>query len=138
MIKCGDSSTVERPVQPGDGGSIPASSLQIVRATVREVFAKDAMEMVVGRHYLHRKTSISYALGLFVEGEMVGVCTFGCPPSRHLQMGACPTDPSLVIELNRLWVSDDMARNTESWFISKALRFLPPRTGGKTGQHGAS
>lgn len=31
--------------------------------------------------------------------------------SRHLQVGACPSDPSLVLELNRLWVHDRMPRN---------------------------
>lgn len=126
----GESTVTVRPVLPGGGGSIPASPLHHnsdLRFAVREVFAKEAQAMVVERHYLHRKTNVSYAFGLFFEGEMVGVCTFGCPPSRHLQMGACPTNPGLVIELNRLWVSDAMGRNTESWFISRALRMLPPR-----------
>lgn len=124
----GKSKVALRPVLPGEGGSIPALPLHSdPRLKVREVFAKEAMAMVVDKHYLHRRTGISYAYGLFFDGKMVGVCTFGCPPSRHLQMGACPTDPSLVIELNRLWVSDDMARNTESWFISRALKQLPPR-----------
>ena len=127
----GDSTRVVHPLfQVGDGGSIPTSPLHHnsdLRFAVREVFAKEAQTMVVERRYLHRKTNVSYAFGLFFEGEMVGVCTFGCPPSRHLQMGACPTNPGLVIELNRLWVSDAMGRNTESWFISRALRMLPPR-----------
>lgn len=127
MIR-GKSTVAVRPVQPEGGGSIPASPLHSdPRLKVREVFAKEAQEMVVERHYLHRKTNVSYAFGLFFDGKMVGVCTFGCPPSRHLQMGACPTDPSMVIELNRLWVSDDMGRNTESWFISRAMKMLPPR-----------
>lgn len=127
---CGESTLAVRPVQPEGGGSIPAPPLHHntdPRFTVREIFAKEAQEIVVENHYLHRKTNISYAFGLFFDGVMVGCCTFGCPPSRHLQMGACPTDPSLVIELNRLWVSDDMGRNSESWFISRALRMLPPR-----------
>ena len=95
MIKRGDSSTVERPVQPGDGGSILASPLQIdvVRATVGGALASEATKMIVEKHYLHRRTSISYAFGLFVEGEMVGVCTFGCPLLRHLQMGALSIGP---------------------------------------------
>lgn len=118
------------PVQPEGGGSIPTSPLHHVtehRFAVREIFAKEAQEIVVKHHYLHRKTNVSYAYGLFFDGRLVGVCTFGCPPSRHLQIGACPDDPSLVIELNRLWISDDMGKNSESWFISRALRLLPPR-----------
>lgn len=121
----GDSIEVMLPVQPGDGGSSPTSPLHH-KMSVMPIPSQVAISMVIEKHYLHRRTSVSFAFGLFHDGEMVGVCTFGCPPSRHLQMGACPTDPSKVIELNRLWVSDSMARNTESWFIARSLRLLPP------------
>jgi hypothetical protein len=93
---------------------------------VKPVEKRIAQEVVVKNHYLHRKTNIQYAFGLFEDDALVGVITFGTPPSRHLQMSACPSDPSMVIELNRLWVSDAMPRNTESWFISRALALLPP------------
>ena len=85
-----------------------------------------AQDMVVEHHYLHRRTGISYCYGLFDDDECVGVVTFGCPPSRHLQISACKSNPSLVVELNRLWVDDRMPRNTESWFIARALKLLPP------------
>jgi hypothetical protein len=55
------------------------------------------------------------------------VVTYGTPASRHLQMSACPSDPSLVIELNRLWLDDVLPTNSESWFVSRTLRMLPPR-----------
>jgi hypothetical protein len=92
---------------------------------VRPVTSQLANALVIEHHYLHRRTSISYAFGLFSGDDIVGVVTFGTPPSRHLQMSACPSDPSLVIELNRLWVHDDMPRNSESWFVSRALKLLP-------------
>lgn len=87
--------------------------------------------MVVENHYLHRRPPISYAFALtstdLFDPEPRGMVTFGVPPSRHLQMGACPSDPSLVIELNRLWVHDNEPANTESWFVARALKLLPPR-----------
>lgn len=76
---------------------------------------------------MHRKPMVQFAYGLMSGEELVGVCTFGTPASRHLQMGACPSDPSKVIELNRLWVHDVMPKNTESWFVSRSLKRLPPR-----------
>lgn len=94
---------------------------------VEPITAKRAAEMVVEHHYLHRRPPISHAYGLFNHGEMVGVVTYGTPASRHLQKSACPTDPSAVIELNRLWVSDEMPKNTESWFVSRSLKLLPPK-----------
>ncbi len=75
---------------------------------------------------MHRKPAVSHAFGLEDAGQLRGVVVFGTPASRHLQLGACPADPSKVIELNRLWVHDDLPRNTESWFVSRALKLLPP------------
>lgn len=95
---------------------------------VREISSREAIQIVVEHHYLHRRTSVSKAYGLILPGrKLMGVVTFGTPPSRHLQMSACPSDPDKVLELNRLWVSDDMPSNTESWFVSRALRMMPPR-----------
>lgn len=86
-----------------------------------------AAEVVVENHYLHRRPPISHAFGLNKEGVLLGVITFGVPPSRHLQMSVCPTQPDSVIELNRFWVTDSAPRNTNSWFCSRVLRQLPPR-----------
>lgn len=94
---------------------------------VQQVSSQTANTAVVRHHYLHRRTSISFAYGLYKGPKMLGVVTFGTPPSRHLQMSACPSDPSKVIELNRLWVDDVLPHNTESWFVSRALKMLPPR-----------
>lgn len=91
------------------------------------IHSRIATDIVVEHHYLHRRPPISFAYGLEVEGNIMGVVTFGTPPSRHLQVSASPSDPSLTIELNRLWVDDAMPRNTESSFLSRALRLLPPR-----------
>ena len=93
---------------------------------VEPISRRQALQLTIANHYLHRKSALSYAFGLYENGAIMGVIIFGTPASRHLQMGACPIDPSLVIELNRLWVSDEMPRNTESWFISRALALLPP------------
>jgi hypothetical protein len=95
--------------------------------TVERVEPKRAAALVVEHHYLHRRPPISHAFGLFNHGILVGVVTYGTPASRHLQMGACPSEPANVIELNRLWVSDAMPTNTESWFVSRSLKELPPK-----------
>jgi hypothetical protein len=94
---------------------------------VKDIDKKLASQLCVDNHYLHRRPPMSFCFGLFCDSDIVGVVTFGTPPSRHLQISVCPVNPSLVIELNRLWVSDDMPRNTESYFIAKALKLLPAR-----------
>lgn len=86
-----------------------------------------ARAVVEKEHYLHRKPPVSHAFGLYDESELVGVCIFGAPAIHEVKKSACPTDPTLVLELNRLWVDDRMPRNTESWFVSRCLKALPPR-----------
>lgn len=86
-----------------------------------------AARLVVAKHYLHRRPPISFAFGLYLDAALVGAVTYGTPASRHLQMSACPTDPSAVVELNRLWLDDALPANSESWFVSRTLKALPPR-----------
>lgn len=107
--------------------SHPSANIDGSMYAVAPLHPARAAEVVVAEHYLHRKPGISYAFGLYCSGDLVGVVTFGTPASRQLQLSACRTAPELVIELNRLWVHDDMPRNSESWFVSRALRMLPPR-----------
>lgn len=87
-----------------------------------------AVRCIVAMHYLRRRPPVSFAFGLFDKGmDLRGVVTLGTPPSRQMMTGACPSEPSAVIELNRLWVCDSMGRNTESWFVSRVLGAMPPR-----------
>jgi len=96
--------------------------------TVSSIPTALAAEIVIERHYLHRRPPISYAYGLRRGfGEPVAVVTYGIPASRQAQMSVCPTDPDLAIELNRLWIDDNEPRNTASWFVSRSLKLLPPR-----------
>lgn len=89
--------------------------------------SQTASRLVVAKHYLHRKPPISHAFGLHVSGRLLGCVTYGNPASRHLQISACPSDPSCVIELGRLWLDDELPRNSESWFVSRTLRMIPPK-----------
>lgn len=82
--------------------------------------------LLLDHHYAKRIPSISHAFCLKDAEAVIGVVTFGSPASRSVQKGACPVDPSRVIELNRLCVLDCAPRNTESWFLSRALKLLPP------------
>jgi hypothetical protein len=97
---------------------------------VRPVSKKEAAILCKQKHYLRRKPCISFAYGIFdaeIFGTIWGVVTFGVPASRHLMQSACRTAPDSVIELNRLWVDDDLGSNSESWFLSRALAYLPPK-----------
>ena len=76
-------------------------------------------------HYAKRIPSISYAFGLFDAQNLVGVVTYGCPPSPALCEGvAGKQNASLVLELNRLVLSQPI-KNGPSVLVSHSLKLLP-------------
>ena len=95
--------------------------------TVAKVSKGTAADVCIKNHYLHRRPPMSFSFGLFWQDAVVGVVTFGSPPSRHLQKSVLPETPDLVIELNRLWTCDALPKNAESWFIRRAIKQLPPK-----------
>lgn len=120
--------TLPLPIDMPELPVIPDSLADVISVLrVQPVSSQSANVIAVKRHYLHRKAPISFAYGLYRGPKLTGVVTFGVPPSRHLQISACPSDPSVVLELNRLWLDDILPANTESWFVARALKMLPPR-----------
>jgi hypothetical protein len=93
---------------------------------VKQIDYKTAMDIVVNKHYLHRKCPCSLAFGLFNNKKITGVVTYGKPPSYTLCNGIAGKEESNnVMEFNRLWVCDSMPRNTESWFVSRTIKLCP-------------
>lgn len=92
---------------------------------VRRIEYKDTKDLILNVHYAHRMPSISYAFGLFKNGELVGVCTYGKPPSSTLRAGiAGKENIDKVWELNRLVLKNNL-KNEASFFIGKTLKLLP-------------
>jgi hypothetical protein len=80
---------------------------------------------ILKRHYAKRMPSISYAFGLYEDGFLTGICTFGMPASPFLCMGVCGKEnKDKVIELNRLCV-DSKNKNASSFLVGRSLKMLP-------------
>lgn len=93
-----------------------------MRALVKEISRLDALPMILNVHYAKRSPSISFAFGLFVNGLLEGVATFGTPASAPLRKGICGSKFSgNVIELNRLCLMSNQ-RNHASMLVGAALR----------------
>ena len=94
---------------------------------VKRIEYRTAMDIVVEKHYLHRKCPCSYAFGLFLNGsdKPLGVVTYGVSPSSTLLKGICgPDEAKNVYELNRLWVEDFVPKNGESFLVSNTMPLL--------------
>jgi len=92
---------------------------------VKPIKTFETKPWLLNRHYAKRLPSISYAFGLFDEGELVGVCTYGSPASPSLCVGVCGEEHrDKVVELNRL-VIDSVKPNGASILVGRSLQLLP-------------
>lgn len=94
---------------------------------IQKISYQEAMDIVVARHYLHRKCPVSHAFGLVDkrDGRIVGVVTYGVSPSSTLLKGICgPEEAQNVYELNRLWVEDFVPKNGESYLVANTMKLL--------------
>ena len=83
-------------------------------------------DWLLNKHYAKRLCSISYSFGLFENNILVGVCTFGMPPSSTLSESICGIDfKKYVLELNRLIINENNNKNILSFFVSNSINMLP-------------
>lgn len=95
---------------------------------VIEIPHKDTYPFLLEIHYAKRIPSISYAYGLYRDGDLVGVITYGTPFSSPLRNGVCGKENAqYVLELNRLCLKDNL-KNEASILIGKSLKLLPKPT----------
>ena len=92
--------------------------------SVTKIDRSETVSWIKGRHYAKRMPSITYAFGLFKNGIINGVCTFGTPPSHTLLKGIAGEKwKKNVIELNRLTCVN--IPNAASFLVGRSLRLLP-------------
>lgn len=94
---------------------------------IKKIDYKTAMELVIEKHYLHRRAPCSVAFGLFCkeDNSLVGVVIYGVSVSSTLLKGICGEEESKnVYELTRLWLDDKLPRNCESYLIGNSIKLL--------------
>lgn len=100
----------------------PSEKLSVMR-----IERADALPFIKAKHYAKRVPSISFAFGLMRGQSLVGVCTYGTPPSHTLLKGVAGERwAAHVLELNRLTCENQ--RNNASFLVGRSLRLLPKPT----------
>lgn len=85
--------------------------------TVRHAERWEIDYMIQDKHYLERWPAVVVCqLVLRAAGNRVGACVFAMPPRETAKRYGGTT-----WELARLWIDDDMPKNSESWFIARSL-----------------
>tara|TARA_R100001460_G_C3512250_1_gene171597 strand:- start:50 stop:634 length:585 start_codon:yes stop_codon:yes gene_type:complete len=92
---------------------------------VKKINYNDTKPFILNIHYAKRMPSISYAYGLFLNNELVGIVSYGSPASPSLCKGIAGLEnKSFVIELNRLVLKYNK-KNEASMLVGKSLQLLP-------------
>jgi hypothetical protein len=93
--------------------------------TIRPISRKECEPFILGIHYAKRFPSITYAFGMFEQNELIGIVTYGTPPSSTLRKGVAGDNYiDKILELNRLVLKYNR-KNEASKLISKSLKMLP-------------
>lgn len=92
--------------------------------TVKKCDLETVKKICKNNHYLHRVPSIIAYYGLYRDDMLLGVITFGIPPSPQLMKICGEEYKKSVLELNRLWCYDESPKNSESYLISQGLKLL--------------
>ena len=92
---------------------------------VKKINYNDTKHFILNIHYAKRMPSISFAYGLFLSNELVGIVSYRSPASPSLCKGiAGINNKSFVIELNRLVLKYNL-KNEASMLVGKSLKLLP-------------
>lgn len=93
---------------------------------IKEIERDLANNTIKKNHYSKKVTSHSYIhLGVFINGEFVGVLQYGY--AMNPSSGASVvegTKNNEYLELNRMWLSDEAPRNSESRALSYSFKFI--------------
>ena len=92
---------------------------------VKKISYQDTKPFILDIHYAKRMPSISYAYGLFLNDQLVGIVSYGSPASPSLCKGiAGEKNKKLVLELNRLVLKNNK-KNEASILIGASFKLLP-------------
>jgi len=81
---------------------------------------RSVVQSMVCTHYLGKWPGVvRCVLVMVAKGEPVGMCIYAEPPSQsNVRFGG------QGFELARLWISDTVPRNAETWLIAQSVRFV--------------
>lgn len=126
-----DSSKVEHPVLPADGGSIPTSTLQLRKKEweVASVKLAVATEIVVREHYAKgASNTATYLHGLYPRGwrwhaHCVGVAWW-IPPTKSCAQAWAGDEWQGVLSLSRLAIEPHVPPNACSFLLAHSVRMI--------------
>jgi hypothetical protein len=113
-------------IQEERRGSNPTAALQ--HMTVKPVPFVIAKRLIERNHYLHTfPGGTKLAFGIFVDNRLQGAISLGAGPANAYSL-VYQAQPGDCLVLTRLWLSDELPRNSESKVIATVLHALKRHT----------
>jgi hypothetical protein len=110
---------------PPDAPRPPSVSLESLEAVLVQDGAP-VRGLVSAGHYTGSCPSGRFYVELWSGAALVGGAVFSTPSYPGIVNSLWPDGNSQnTLELRRLWISDAVGKNAESWFLSRAMRCLP-------------
>jgi len=101
---------------------------------VEKIHNSIAKELIVKHHYTHKWTIAELCIGIYDKSKgsvffdvptLVGAVVFGPTAGANVARSVSPLlNHSNLWELKRLWVADELGKNTESWVIGQCLKYI--------------
>jgi len=91
---------------------------------IKKVSYEETKPFILDIHYAKRMPPLQIAYGLYSDKDLLGICSYGIPPSHTLLKGVCGEHfKKDVIELNRLVLKNNN-KNEASFLVGNSLRKL--------------
>ncbi len=93
----------------------------------REIDQQTAKKMIVKNHYSHKWNNGPFGrinIGVFKDGRLLGVAVFGYMMNPDSYKNIADIEKNEIIELNRLWIDDELGRNAETITLGACWKIL--------------
>ncbi|MFJ1474909.1 hypothetical protein ACILE9_11700 [Capnocytophaga cynodegmi] len=109
---------------------VPSSKMG--NLVIKRISKQKAKSLIIENHYSHKWNNAGFGLfnyGIFrehheTENECLGVAVYGYMKVQKAKIFTHPNPQALMLELNRMWISDELGKNAETILISRSLRLL--------------
>lgn len=94
--------------------------------TIKEISYNIAKEITIKNHY-SKKWNTSFGkinFGIYRDEKLLGVAVFGNLMNPNSWNKVTDEGKDAVIELNRMWISDELGKNAESILISSSIKII--------------
>ena len=102
------------------------------KLVIKRVSKNKAKELIIKNHYSKKWNNAGFGLynfGIFREGKeeeklCLGVAVYGYLMHPKARQFTHPNPNAQILELNRMWISDELIKNAESVLIAHSLKLL--------------